>query len=433
MLQCQFLPWFKDFLKAAHAGELNRLKQFALELDEVLGNGIPEILENIIDGEGRGAIHCAAAGGSVEVLKYLIEEIKLEIDVKDGKGETPLSWTAIEGRLAAVDYLLKLGANPEIPDELDCSPLHHAAMKGHKEIIPLLLSKGVNVDVMNEFGSPLLYASALGYHDTVKVLLDHGANQNVICGGTVTPLHASMYSQSCQCAEQLLKGGADPNGGPNGIKPLPIAAEMGLIQIIKLLVEAGADPNIIDIHGLKPIEFAAIKSNRRGVEILFPVTSPIPSYVDWSINGIMKHVTSKKFEIKMICQAKENFPKAKSMGTSAFQRKKYSLAIYWYSKALNMKPGDAAVLSNRSLCYVYLNKGDRAFEDAAQCVLARPDWPKAYYRAGVALKLMNRIDDAADVFFNGLKLDPENKELENASRLATTSFTVSFVTSSITA
>ncbi|KAI3834075.1 hypothetical protein MKW92_007777, partial [Papaver armeniacum] len=118
---------------------------------------------------------------------------------------TPLAWATIEGRLAAVDYLLKMGANPEIPDDSNCSPLHHAAIKGHKEIIPLLLSKGINVDVANEHGSPLIFAAAHGYHDTVKVLLDHGANPNLICRETVTPLRASIYSQSCQCAEQLLK------------------------------------------------------------------------------------------------------------------------------------------------------------------------------------------------------------------------------------
>ncbi|KAI3875359.1 hypothetical protein MKW98_000036 [Papaver atlanticum] len=92
----------------------------------------------------------------------------------------------------------------------------------------------------------------------------------------------------------------------------------------------------------------------------------------------MKHANSKKFK------KKENFLEAKSRGTSAFHRKEYGMAVKWYSE-----PGDAAVLSNRSMCYVYLNKEDLAFEDATQCVFARPDWSKAYYRAGVALKLLN--------------------------------------------
>ncbi|KAI3930890.1 hypothetical protein MKX01_006942 [Papaver californicum] len=169
-------------------------------------------------------------------------------------------------------------------------------------------------------------------------------------------------------------------------------------------------------HGLKPIEIAAVKDNRRGVEILFPVTSPLPSHVDWNIDGIMEHVCSKKYAEKTFSKAKEFFFEAKSRGTSAFQRKEYMLAEYWYPKALKIKPGDAAVLSNMSLCYVYLNDGDLAFEDATLCVLARPDWPEAFYRAGVALKLLNRLNDAANAFFDGLKLDPGNKELENAFR-----------------
>ncbi|MCL7050524.1 hypothetical protein MKW94_023791, partial [Papaver nudicaule] len=69
-----------------------------------------------------------------------------------------------------------MGANPEIPDDSDISPLHYVVMKGRKEVIPLLLSKGHNVDVTNNFGSPLQYAATAGEHDTVKVLLDHGAN-----------------------------------------------------------------------------------------------------------------------------------------------------------------------------------------------------------------------------------------------------------------
>ncbi|KAI3875363.1 hypothetical protein MKW98_000040 [Papaver atlanticum] len=380
------------FLSVAGGGELNLLKESAATLDRLVGVGIPAILENTKDGRGRRAIHYAAIGGKFKCI-------------------TSLSDAAVEGHLAAVEYLLEMGASPEILHHSNCTSLHHVALKGHGDTITMLLSKGINVDITNELGSPLQYATLAGKHDTVKVLLDNGANPNLVFCETVTPLQASVTSRSWQLVEVLLKAGADPNGGPDGIKALPLAAETGLIQIIKLLVDAGADPNVTNIRGLKPIEVAAVNDNRRGVEILFPVTSPIPSYDDWSINGIIKHVNSKEFYNKMICKEKANFLEEKSRGTSAFRRKAYWLALHWYSKALGIIPGDAAVLSNRSMCYVYLKEGDLALQDANQCMLKRPDWPKAYYRAGFLQFLL-----FADAFSNGMKLDPENKELEDAFR-----------------
>ncbi|KAI3872646.1 hypothetical protein MKX03_014990, partial [Papaver bracteatum] len=193
------------FLNAAHVGKLKRLKKSAASLDHVLEDGIPAIMENTRDTNSRRAIHFVAAGGSVKVLKYLIEELKLNVDVKDGSRKTPLYRAAIEGRLDVMEYLLQIGANPEIPDDSNISPLHHVAMIGHKEIIPLLLSKGINVDVTNDFGSPIHYAATAGEHDTVKVLLDHGANPNMIFHGTLTPLQASIHSRSWQCVERFLK------------------------------------------------------------------------------------------------------------------------------------------------------------------------------------------------------------------------------------
>ncbi|KAI3894450.1 hypothetical protein MKX03_021470, partial [Papaver bracteatum] len=193
------------FLDAARVGELNLFKQSAAALDHFLGVGIPAILENTKDEDGRLAIHYAAAGGRVDVLKYLIEEMGLYVDVKDDTGGTSLCDAAIEGRLAAVEYLLEMGANPEITDDSNCTPLHHVAREGNKDAIPLLLSKGMNVDVTNDIGSPLQYATLAGKHDTVKVLLDHGANPNLVFCETVTPLHTSITSQSWQLVEALLK------------------------------------------------------------------------------------------------------------------------------------------------------------------------------------------------------------------------------------
>ncbi|RZC92944.1 hypothetical protein C5167_036190 [Papaver somniferum] len=130
----------------------------------------------------------------------------------------------------------------------------------HNDIIPLLLPKGINVDVSNGNGSPLQYAAVASKYDIVKVLLDHGANvssiyllfmnrrgilinedlnepiiPNLVLYDTFTPLHSSIYVQSWQCAEALLKECADPNGGSDGTRALPLAAVMGVVKIIRLV------------------------------------------------------------------------------------------------------------------------------------------------------------------------------------------------------
>ncbi|MCL7035158.1 hypothetical protein MKW94_008251, partial [Papaver nudicaule] len=166
----------KLLLSAAHNGKLEHFKKLAEVLERMRGGGIKATLENVKDCGGYRALHYAAIGGSMNVLKYLLEEMKVDIDVKDGSGQTPLSCAAREGRLAAVEYLIQMGANPEITDDSNASPLHAAAVKGHKDILPLLLSKGINVDVMSDYGAALHLAVASGHHETVKVLLDHGAN-----------------------------------------------------------------------------------------------------------------------------------------------------------------------------------------------------------------------------------------------------------------
>ncbi|KAI3974820.1 hypothetical protein MKX01_004878 [Papaver californicum] len=72
-----------------------------------------------------------------------------------------------------------------------------------------------NIDVSSDFGSPLQYACAFGQDEAVKMLLYY--KPNLLFNEVNTPLQASIC--------------ADPNGGPYGVKALPLAAELGETQI----------------------------------------------------------------------------------------------------------------------------------------------------------------------------------------------------------
>ena len=57
-------------------------------------------------------------------------------------------------------------------------------------------------------------------------------------------------------------------------------------------------------------------------------------------------------------------------------------------QVMEIDPLDATVFANRSLCWLRMREGDRALEDARQCRMIRPDWSKAWYREGAALRFM---------------------------------------------
>ena len=58
------------------------------------------------------------------------------------------------------------------------------------------------------------------------------------------------------------------------------------------------------------------------------------------------------------------------------------------NQAIDFDPSDATLFSNRSLCWIRLGQADQALTDAQSCRGLRPNWAKAWYREGAALRLM---------------------------------------------
>ncbi|XP_058105492.1 uncharacterized protein LOC131248974 isoform X2 [Magnolia sinica] len=430
----------QQFLNAARTGNLDLFKKLAVQLDEE-GKGLARTVADVKDANRRGALHFAAREGKTDVCKFLIEDLKLGVDVKDDDGETPLLHAVRQGQTATAKYLLEHGADPAASSELGTTPLHHAAGIGNTELLSFLISKGVDVDSQSDVGTPLIWAAGHAQQDAVKILLEHHANANAETDDNITPLLSAVAAGSLPCLELLVQAGANANVTAGGATPLHIAADSGNTEIINCLLKAGADPNACDEDGVKPVQVAATRGHRRAVEILFPLTFPVQTIPDWSVDGIInymqseadkeqeagslkkddvsKNTNSQKAElVEVTPEAKKKSLEAKSRGEEAFRRKDYLLAVDAYTQAIDLDPSEATLLSNRSLCWIRLGQADHALADAKACRALRPDWPKAYYREGAALRLLQRFDEAANAFYEGVKLDPENKELVNAFREA---------------
>ncbi|KAJ6306558.1 hypothetical protein OIU78_021801 [Salix suchowensis] len=412
-----------QFLGAACNGDLNLLKRLANELD--MGDGLEETVASIKDLNGRTALHFAAVGGRAHVCRYLTEEAKLDVNVRDGKGETPLHYSISTDRYQTAVHLLEKGANPNAATDEGLTPLHFAAKSGLKKLLLLLIMKGAKVDAKANSGTPLQWAASHGQKKAVEILLDKHADPNMVFDFVHSPLMASILASSFECVKLLLRAGADPNTCSRGKTPLEVAASNGETEIMRCLLNAGADPKVTNNFGFTPVEVAALAGHSEGVRILLPITCPIPKVSDWSFDGIMKHVNSEKFERKRMLRKVKHLVLSLSKGHDAFITKDYVNAIRWYTEVIDTAPSflcnqtavaEAVSLTNRSLCWAHLNEGDLALTDAIASRMAQPFWPMARYAEGLAWNLLKDFKRAAESFFTGMQLDRENRQLNDLFR-----------------
>uniref|UniRef100_A0AAY5E7I8 Uncharacterized protein n=1 Tax=Electrophorus electricus TaxID=8005 RepID=A0AAY5E7I8_ELEEL len=134
---------------------------------------------DLADGDGRTALSVAAlcvpsaAGGRGhgEVVSLLLEKV----DGIDGEGRTALCLAAAKGSVEVVRTLLDRGLDENHKDDLGWTPLHAAACEGHRSTCAVLTERGSMARVGEldvEGRTPLILAAQEGHGSTVRLLLD---------------------------------------------------------------------------------------------------------------------------------------------------------------------------------------------------------------------------------------------------------------------
>jgi len=220
-----------------------------------------------------------------KLLEILIESNdKIDLNIRNLNGETLLFAASRKNDKESIKVLLDAGAKIDMPDYEGITPMMHASQHSYLDIVKFLVEKGANVNKKSTYGYTALSLN-MGFLDRdekiVKILLDAGADPNIIYTNSMTPLLYAAYYKENEIVELLVDAGADVNAknrdGTNafmygtddilnilakgnininfkdeeGKTYLHLAAERGLEPAVELLLEKGANPDIKD-YGKTP-------------------------------------------------------------------------------------------------------------------------------------------------------------------------------------
>lgn len=159
---------------------------------------------NTVDASGNHGLLLAIREGSPNVARFLVEQPSVQVETRNHNGESPLMMAALKGDLAMAKRLIERKAEVNKPG---WAPLHYAAT----------LSEPISTAM-------------------VRLMLDH---------------HAYIDAES-----------------PNRTTPLMMAAQYGLPQVVKMLLEEGADPMLQNEQGLSAIDFARLGNRKDSVDLI---------------------------------------------------------------------------------------------------------------------------------------------------------------------
>ena len=124
---------------------------------------ITTITAVVLVGCGRSVdIWEAAEYGNIETIKHHLAN-GTDVNVQDFDGWTPLHWAAMEGHKKIAELLIANGADVNMKSSsLGRTPLQHAAQLGHKKIAELFIAKGADVNAKSEGGhTPVDWAESV--------------------------------------------------------------------------------------------------------------------------------------------------------------------------------------------------------------------------------------------------------------------------------
>lgn len=242
---------------ADNALALAAMQRDAAQVTALLAKGADV---NAPDGDGTTALHWAAYHGDVALTRALLAAgARVTAATRIG-AMTPLHMAAKNGHAAVVGVLLDAGADAREANGNGTTVLMTAAASGSAEAVRLLLAKGADVHAADTTNgqTALMFASSRNAVEAVKVLLAAGARPGdrtrvVALGRVLVDANGDPLSEADAARFAATKASTDPRRQPRvagatvmgGMTALHFAAREGHLDMVRTLVEGGADVNLV--------------------------------------------------------------------------------------------------------------------------------------------------------------------------------------------
>jgi uncharacterized protein len=184
---------------------------------------------------------CAARHGRTSELVALLDKAPQLANARSQGRWTPLIWAGLEGHLDTCRLLLQHGARVNDTDTPGRSALYWACYRDQAAVVGMLLARGADPTLTDHFGyTALMTASSYGCEATVRSLLRHEGARATI----------------------------DWPDREDGRTAVTKAAAGGHAGVLCLLLGAGADDSIADLHGVTAVQAARANGKDDCVRLL---------------------------------------------------------------------------------------------------------------------------------------------------------------------
>jgi serine/threonine-protein phosphatase 6 regulatory ankyrin repeat subunit A/serine/threonine-protein phosphatase 6 regulatory ankyrin repeat subunit B len=254
---------------------------------------VRRFIEGGVAFEPPSDIHCSpllqavVSKQDVEMLAFLLAR-GANVNRLLTYGSKLIETAAGTGNVALATMLLDHGARLDEPNDWHATPLH-AATKS-PEMLRLFLARGADAAAQN-VTSPLFAAIQNGDLECVQLLIAAGAAVNVFGRYHGSLMHLAISQSRADMVSALLAAGADADVvAPNSGEPaLVTAAKKGEVSIVRLLLDAGANPSAASRDGDTGLSLFAQRKELRtafadillahGMDVTPPTPKRLPDVV----------------------------------------------------------------------------------------------------------------------------------------------------------